>query len=104
MVDNFWAVIEAQLNELGAAATADDVLRILSLERNPYGSDNADGAADGFFAGSGGDGSVLEVLRDAGWSVVWSQASYYYVAEAPNSDRITYIEGDIYRGDKRGAS
>lgn len=105
--DNFWAVIDAQLEELKAAATADDVCRVLAHERNPYGRADMS-SADGFFAGSGGDGTVRESLLAAGWSGVWAgsshaaEASYFWVMQAPNGDRITYVEGDIYRGDRRG--
>src|SRR5690606_16622391 len=99
MSDNFWAVIEEQLAELQTAATSDDVIRILSQDRNPYGRDSS--SADGFFAGSGGDGSVLDSLEQAGWRVRWFEAHYHWCAEAPNGDRITYVEGDIYRGDRR---
>lgn len=101
MSDNFWTVIEAQLIELRTAKTADDVVRILSLERNPHGPGVAAGDADGFFAGGGGDGSVWAALADAGWSTVWRKASYYWAMQAPNGDLITYVEGDIYRGDRR---
>lgn len=98
MTDSFWATIEAQLTELRDAKSADDVLHILRGERNPYGDPNPN-AGGGFFAGSGGEGSVMESLNAAGWSVVWMQAPYYYVIQAPNGDKITYVEGDIYRGD-----
>src|SRR2546427_572624 len=65
---------------------------------NPYGA--AKGTADeGFFAGSGGDGSVEDALSEAGWRHTWRKAHYYWVMQAPNGDKITYVEGDIYRGD-----
>lgn len=96
---DFWAVVDAQLTELRGAKSADDVLRILSHERNPYGEESS--TADGFFAGGGGDGSVLESLTDAGWEIRWQKAGYYWAATAPNGDVITYVEGDIYRGDRR---
>lgn len=99
MPDTFWTAVREQLAELRAAATADDVIRILSHERNPYGS--VEGAGDGYFAGSGGDDTVWDALDDAGWSQVWSQAAYFYVMQAPDGSKVTYIEGDIYRGDKR---
>lgn len=99
--DTFWHVIDQQCDELRTAGTADDVVRILSKERNPYGHESI--AGDGFFAGSGGDRTVWAQLRAAGWSLRWSEASYYWCAEAPNGDVITYVEGDIYRGDKRAS-
>lgn len=97
---NFWDLVNAQLAELRTATSADDVLRILSAERNPYGADFDGAAGDAFFAGSGGDATVAEALGAAGWEMVWRQASYNFVMEAPNGDLITYVEGDIYRGDQ----
>ncbi|MFC9591538.1 hypothetical protein ACFTUC_17330 [Streptomyces sp. NPDC056944] len=103
MSDPFWDAIRTQLKELEQAKCADDVIRILSPERNPYGSDwdGMDGAAEGFFAGSGGDGRVNEALEEAGWSYVWARATYWWAMQAPDGSVITYIEGDIYRGDRR---
>ncbi len=92
-LDDFWAAIDAQLLALRDATTADDVLRILPV--TPMTSGN------GFFAGSGGDDTVEEALRAAGWTVVWYEAHYHYAMRAPNGDVITYVEGDIYRGDQR---
>ncbi len=103
MSDNFWVLIRAQLRELKNAENADDVIRILSPERNPYGNgrDGMDGAADGIFAGSGGGNTVDDALDDAGWTYVWSRASYWWAMKAPDGSVITYIEGDVYRGDRR---
>lgn len=91
-MSTFWDDIAEQLAELQTATTADDVLRILP------GTDGASG--EGFFAGSGGDDTVMEALQEAGWHVTWAEASYYYVMRAPNGDEITYVEGDIFRGDQ----
>jgi hypothetical protein len=96
-MNSFWAAIETQLDELRTAVTADDVLRILTVAPGTS-------SGDGFFAGGGGDGTVLESLTDAGWVLVWMEAPYYWVAQAPNGDLITYVEGDIYRGDQRPRS
>jgi hypothetical protein len=98
MSTDFWTIIAAQLAELRTAATADDVLRILSSDRNPYGGG---ASGDGFFAGSGGDDTVLDSLEAAGWAPQWFKASYHWAAQAPNGDVVTYVEGDIYRGDQR---
>lgn len=102
MNDNFWAVIRAQIEELKSAKNADDVIRILGPDRNPYGPnwDGMDGAAEGFFAGSGGQ-PVRYALIDAGWSQLWMKAGYHFTMHAPDGSRITYVEGDIYRGDDR---
>lgn len=95
-MDIFWTTIKEQLEELKSAKSADDVIRILSHERNPYGEKC--GSAAGFFAGSGGDGTVRDSLIEAGWTVIRAKAPYYYSMRAPDGSVITYIEDDIYRG------
>ena len=102
MKDNFWAVIADQLKELESAKSADDVIRILGPDRNPYGPDwdGMDGVAEGFFAGSGGDGTVRDALIKAGWKMAGRAAWYHYAMRAPDGSMVTYIEGDIYRGDR----
>ncbi|MFD7956060.1 hypothetical protein ACFV4X_21505 [Streptomyces ardesiacus] len=92
MLDTFWAVIATQLQELRTAKTADDVLRILP----------SDGDAPAFFTGSGGDETVSDALRTAGWELVWAESSVYYTMRAPDGSMITYIEGDIFPGDRHG--
>jgi hypothetical protein len=91
-MDAFWKHIEEQLKELESAKNADDVIRILASD---------DCSEDAFFAGSGGDGTVMESLLSAGWWVVWAESSYFYTMQAPDGSMITYIEGDICRGNRR---
>ncbi|MFI1530032.1 hypothetical protein [Streptomyces griseus] len=91
MWDEFWKLIDAQLKELEFAKGADDVIRILG----------GSGQGDAHFAGSGGDGTVRASLFTAGWELVWQEADYFWVMKAPDGSMITYVEGDIYRGDKR---
>lgn len=98
--DDFWSTVNTQLDELTHATTAQQVVDILSRERCPLGQDVIATDADGFFAGSGGDRTVSESLRAAGWLLVWSEASYYWVMIAPDQTTITYIEGDIYLGNR----
>ncbi|MFD5079537.1 hypothetical protein [Streptomyces sp. NPDC058371] len=101
MSDPFWTVIAEQHKELQSARTADDVIRILSHDRNPYGPDWDGAVGDAFFAGSGGDKTVNAALRIAGWTTSWAESSICYTMRAPDGSMITYIEGDIYRGDRR---
>ena len=54
MIEGFWQVISQQIAQLREARTADDVLRILATEDNPYGDPHISGAP-AFFAGSGGE-------------------------------------------------
>ena len=93
-MDEFWAEIEGQLALLKLARSADAVIRFL----------DSSAVADAFFAGGGGDGSVYESLWEAGWEVVWFEAGYYWCMSAPDGSAITYVEGDVYRGDSRSAT
>jgi hypothetical protein len=87
-MDKFWAAIEAQCTELRTAKTADEVIAIL----DPPSS------GDAFFAGGGGDTSVSECLDEAGWEMIWRNASYHWAMRAPDGSAITYVEGDVYKG------
>ena len=100
-MDKFWEAVNQQLAELRSAKSADDVLRILNHERNPYGDPSMASNADGFFAGSGGDGGVYDALSEAGWRVIRWEAQYFFSMVSPAGDSITYIEGDIFRGTHR---
>ncbi len=104
--DPFWTAIRQQLSELTQAKTADDVVRILDVERCPYRLKDPTwngkaSDAQGFFGGSGGDETVMESLEEAGWTLLWCQAAYWWAMEAPDGSVITYVEGDIYKGERR---
>lgn len=92
-MDDFWKAIEAQCAELRTAKTADEVIEIL----NRYGPPST---GDAFFAGSGGDTQVHGCLDDAGWTYVWREADYYWVMQAPDGSQITYVEGDVFKGNQ----
>lgn len=91
-LDGFWQAIDAQLEQLRTAKTPEDVIRVLG--------GSAEGA-DAFFAGGGGDDLPQEPLMEAGWVFVWREAPYYWCMAAPNdAGFITYIEGDVYVGNR----
>jgi hypothetical protein len=90
---SFWAAIEEQCRELCTARSADAVITILNRHGQPS-------SGDAFFAGSGGDTQVIDCLREAGWDTVHVKADYYWVMRAPDGSLLTYVEGDVYRGDQ----
>lgn len=98
-LDGFWEEIHRQYEALKNAKSADDVIRILGTD-----PELQDGNAAAFFAGSGGDEQVIDALSAAGWRITWAEADYYFVAQAPDGSKITYVEGDVYKGDTRTAS
>lgn len=93
-----WDTVREQLRDLLYAATADDVIEVLSWERHPF---NVAGQADANFAGAEGSATVWDALRKAGWRTAWSGGENHYVMRAPDTTCITYIEGDVYHGDRR---
>ncbi|MDE8648101.1 hypothetical protein PXH69_24345 [Rhodococcus qingshengii] len=95
MSDPFWDEINRKLDRVESATTADSVIEILGKD----GDYLVDG--DAFFAGSGGDRPLFDALWKAGWHMIWSEASYFYVVQNNAGELMTYIEGDVYRGDKR---
>ena len=102
----FWEVIDAQLAEISTSADTFDKVKSALDNRRGYTNAHGDfpvplGHSHAFFAGSGGDKSVSDALRGAGWHLLWSKASYHYAMQHPVTGEIlTYTEGDVDRGDR----
>ena len=57
-------------------------------------------SGDTFFP-SGGEDTLAQALREAGWRRRFLEGSYYYLAVHPESGAVcTYIEGDLYEGQR----
>jgi hypothetical protein len=96
--DPLWQSINRALDriETEKPTTFDAVKAILDAGTDP--KPNADAA---FFGGSGGDRDLWESLYAAGWRETWEEASYYYVMQhRTTGETLTYIEGDVERGDQ----
>lgn len=106
----FWKQIDHQLQRIGIerADTFDKVREILldpiyadvqkDVHLNGARAFDKDSA---FFAGSGGDATLRSSLVAAGWETVVAKASYYYVVQNHETKEVlTYIEGDVVRGDQ----
>ncbi len=105
---SFWQTVRSQLNALATAETAADVIRILNEgnasdpEVSSYTGFLSTGV-DAFFAGGGGDENVLDILRwdNPNWESVDIRAPYYgCVRSRVDGSLITYVEGDVYIGNK----
>lgn len=100
---DFWGEVNRQLDQIitDKPTTFDAVKAI--LDSSPLLNDYAGvrTADQTFFAGGGGDESLRDALEAADWRVTWSQQWYYYViiGPGPGFEAITYIEGDVMRGD-----
>lgn len=92
--ESFWVRVDKCLDSIEDEYSADGVIAVL----NNY-FDKSSGAA--FFGGSGGDRQLWESLAKAGWKKIWSEEHYYYVVESSAGELLTYMEGDVYRGDRR---
>jgi hypothetical protein len=97
MPQGFWPQITHQLERIveEKPSTFEQIREILNdpaytaISERPAG-DSA------FFAGSGGDATLYEALRLAGWQVGRYQATYHYVmSNNLTGEEITYIEGDV---------
>lgn len=107
--EDFWPQIDHQLERIATEkpdtfeAVRDLLLDlnydqiVVEVHRNgprPFDLDSA------FFAGSGGDATLLDTLERAGWQTVAFAASYHYAMTHPvTGETLTYIEGDVLRGD-----
>lgn len=112
--DDFWGQIRHQLTRIAAGAI--DFADVAVILRDPVYSEvhgyHAQPAAKrvmlgsatdpvavnaAFFAGSGGDDTVLEALEKAGWQVETMAAVYDWTARhRATGARIEYLEGDLY--------
>ncbi|MDU2072533.1 MAG: hypothetical protein E7G28_13000 [Cutibacterium avidum] len=106
----FWPQITHQLAAIvyHRPATFEGVRRILldplyddiAAERNRNGVRHF-GPDAAFFAGSGGDETLMRALIDAGWQIGTEKASYWYTMTHPaTGETLTYTEGDIELGDR----
>jgi len=71
--------------------TVDEVKAILD-EFEPPSSGIA------FFPG-GADETLADAMHHAGWSIDWREGDYVWVGRSSTGETLTYVEGDIYRGD-----
>lgn len=85
----YWEAIDAQLRQLKTAPSADAVITLC-----PHVPDLSSG--NGWWGGDGDD--MLGALYDAGWRSVDVRASYHWCLKAPDESMLTYVEGDLYRG------
>lgn len=95
--DIYWKVYDKCLDVIrDHGATVDDVIRILLTYWPPS-------SGDAFFPG-GGDRTLVGVLlweRDD-WYTVWAEADYYCCLRDSQGGLLSYIEGDVERGDCKG--
>lgn len=85
---SFREINEAQLAQLATITTAKDVLTLCAPVDGSVG--------DGFWIGDGDE--MMGTLFDAGWTGVDVRASYHWCLKAPDGSMLTYVEGDLYRG------
>ena len=92
----YWSGIGAGLERIGAERPDTFAGVKAILDTMPGGDESACG--DAFFGGSGGDLSLRDALREAGWRTVWVKATYWWAMVSPAGEAVTYVEGDVYEG------
>lgn len=93
-LDDYWTNVDAALNRIrDEGDTVDDVMRILNEHFTPS-------STEAFCEGSGGDRHLADALLSerTGWSLVWYDAHYYWCACDRDGKMLSYIEGDVARG------
>lgn len=96
MTDSYWANYEKCLDRIKEdGRTVDDVIRILKEHYEPS-------AGEAFFP-DGADRTLLGTLTwdRSDWTIVWSEAHYFYAIRDSEGNGFTYTEGDVSRGTKR---
>lgn len=93
LLDDFWTTYDQCLDEVAAGVDAEQLIDICTRY---YGKS----AGDAFFP-NGGDRDLAGTLMETGWSFIWSRADYYFAARDKGGNAITFVEGDIYRGNQR---
>lgn len=92
MSDQFWDEIRRVLAAAAQAKTAEELIAVVST-----GPDQESGSQDAFFAGSGGDDQLFDVLDDSEfWTVFEVKEDFCWKARSLQDDSvIEYIEGDV---------
>lgn len=93
IIDDYWDNYGACLAEIKSdGRTVEDVIRICN-EHWPVSSGDA-------FCPNGGDEDLLGTLLydTEEWDLVWAEADYYFCVQDRDGNRLSYIEGDIVRG------
>lgn len=88
----FWDDVNNALEQAREARTADELVTALNRWHPPS-------SGDAFFAGSGGDGALIDALRASGqWKLHAIEADYHWQAlSLVDGSSIEYVEGDVYR-------
>lgn len=92
-LDAYWDNYEACLNDIAAnGSTVDEVMTILKKYHERSSTEA--------FCPDGGERNLPGVLtwERNDWTTVWAEAWYYCCLRDSNGDLLSYIEGDVARG------
>lgn len=91
---DYWDNVNAALDKIrDTGKTVDDVMAVLGQYFTPS-------STEAFCEDSGSDRGLIDVLFDErdDWSMVWMDAHYYWCAKDSDGNLLSYIEGDVARG------
>lgn len=92
-LDSYWKNYDRTLARVVEEKPQDmDALKAILDSFEPPSSGEA------FFPG-GADETLAEALRKAGWSISYREGDYLWVGTSRSGEKVTYVEGDLYRGD-----
>ncbi|MGX1792275.1 hypothetical protein ACWIDW_04955 [Microbacterium sp. NPDC055312] len=95
-MDSYWKQYQLTLDRIEAEKpqTFDGVKAILDEFWPPS-------SGEAFFPG-GADETLGDSLSAAGWHIEWIEGDYLWLGTSRTGEVISYVEGDLYRGDTIG--
>lgn len=90
---SFWSHLTHQTTTMRHAHSVSEVLQTFR------GTDHPSDAGDGFYDGDAG--TLWGALVGAGWTPSWSTDAHCWCLIAPTGEPLTFIDGELYRGDLR---
>lgn len=96
MADLFWNDVD---DYLARVRTCNTVAEIIDLTGDLFAAEAPYAAGDAFFPGSGGDDQLYWALNDS-WTRRAIDGDTFFVATDYRGQSFTYIDGDLYHGDR----
>ena len=96
-MDDYWdqiRITEAMLR-LHEPTTAQGVIDVLH-QYDPHGPGSV---GDAFYSGANAGHSLIGALEQSGWEITFWNAHYHYgLSYQGGTERLRYVEGDVYAG------
>lgn len=96
--NDYFDRIDSANAAINAATTVDEIIAICDKHFPAEIAAGADG--DSFYPG-GADEDLFSSLNLDTWTFPWIRSEFFFSIQDPQGNIMTYIEGDLYRGNRR---